>query len=116
MPPPNLKPASPTLRLVTLGEGPSREAGATSPLARHSEPKKKENVALRCRVSGWRVSLKDRLDILQAVLDARLRAYAKEDTLEDLVEKLGLGRQPTRFNFLDTKIGNVFGSQTGVCR
>jgi len=41
--------------------------------------------------------VKDRLDVLQAMLDAWVGVYAKEDTLEDLAEKLGLGRRSHTF-------------------
>lgn len=46
------------------------------------------------------MQVKDRLDILQAVLDYRPGAYTEHNTLEDLAEKLGLGRQDPRLGLL----------------
>ena len=40
------------------------------------------------------------MDILQAVLDARPGAYARHDSLEELSEKLGLGRGNPRLGLL----------------
>lgn len=40
------------------------------------------------------------MDILQAVLDARPGAYSRQDSLEGLAEKLGLGRRNPRLGLL----------------
>ena len=40
------------------------------------------------------------MDILEAVLDARPGAYARHDSLEELSEKLGLGRRNPRLGLL----------------